>query len=103
MTEEQYLRATGWTRGELSTGKAWWERHGRRLPLADAVEAQLVEDRARLAFVLERTPELRLRRGEAIVVNGQPDPRTLPKRERSLQDIDPGFYVPAAGLTGPAK
>jgi hypothetical protein len=56
MTPEEYLRARGWERGELSTGKVFWRKHGQRMPsLAEAVETQLAEDRACLVFVLERS------------------------------------------------
>ena len=72
MNDEEYLRACGgWT---CDYGRLYrWshERHGSGLTIADAVEAQLAEDRARFAFVLARTP--------------QPEPRSC----------DPGF---AAGV-----
>lgn len=73
MTDEEYLRACGWVRHDMSSGKPRWQRWagGRRLSLAEAVEMQLAEDRARFAFVLARTP--------------QPEARSC----------DPGFFVEA--------
>jgi hypothetical protein len=57
LTEEEYLRACGWTKEYTGA----WYRLNPPLPrashylLAEAVEAQLAEDRARLAFVLSRS------------------------------------------------
>ena len=69
MNDEEYLRACGgWT---CDYGRLYrWshERHGSGLTIAEAVEAQLDEDRARFAFVLARTP--------------RPEP----------QSCDPGFF-----------
>lgn len=55
MTEEEYLKACGWERGAMSSGKEWWSSHGRRCAFAEAVDLQVAEDRARLAFVLARS------------------------------------------------
>lgn len=60
MTNEEYLRVCGWSR---SRENEWTRSRGDGptcdvycpLTTAQAVEVQLAEDRARLAFVLERS------------------------------------------------
>ena len=59
MNDEEYLRACGWTSGEIRS---------RSTSLAEAVEKQLAEDRARFAFVLHRTPLVAAERGETAAV-----------------------------------
>ena len=80
MTDEEYLRACGWDQ----RGVAFWARPQGRdaefaevLSVEDAVSEQLAEDRARLAFVLARTP--------------QPEP----------QSCAPGFFVGVPGADVP--
>lgn len=63
MTDEEYLRARGWVEPEYDDGLWSHPRHmvdGRErwFDRAEAVEQQLAEDRAALAFVLSRTPPL---------------------------------------------
>ena len=60
MTEEEYLRARGWAEFEGEVHGRWMRPGGRGrstalLPFAEALEVQLAEDRARLAFVLDRS------------------------------------------------
>ena len=63
MTDEEYLRACGWvdrwTQRLVRDEDRWTheKREGFTFTLAQAVEAQLAEDRARLAFVLARAPQ----------------------------------------------
>lgn len=62
MTDEEYLRACGdwvlWSENGVATEAGrMGEDAVDYMPLAKAVEAQLAEDRARLAFVLARTPQ----------------------------------------------
>jgi hypothetical protein len=71
MTDEEYLRARGWERGELSTGKVFWRKHGQRMPsLAEAVETQLAEDRDCYNFVRAHT---RMHGGYLWPQEGPPD------------------------------
>lgn len=81
MTDEEYLMACGWS-AAWWTGAARWVKRAEGshvagpLSLAEAVAAQIAEDRARFAFVMERT---------------------LPKAEH--RSIDPGFFVDVATLS----
>lgn len=56
MTDEEYLKACGWT--ERAPGE-WWKDFGSPLysawTLAEALKRQLAEDRERLEFVLSRS------------------------------------------------
>lgn len=65
MTEEEYLRASGWS---VQYTGAWYRTHPplprpNHYPLAEAVEAQLAEDRARYNFMRERSG---VRNGELV-------------------------------------
>jgi hypothetical protein len=60
MTNEQYLRRRGWSEFEGDRPGLWMRDGGRGrptaiLPLAEAVETQLAEDRACYNFVRART------------------------------------------------
>jgi len=63
MSEEEYLRACGWAERRpgawdpplRSSGGPTFDVYFEPIPTAKAVEAQLAEDRARLAFVLSRS------------------------------------------------
>lgn len=54
MSEEEYLRACGWKQSIGAWSREWGDA-AEWIPLAEAVKAQLAEDRARLAFVLARS------------------------------------------------
>jgi hypothetical protein len=61
MTDEEYLRAKGWRDPEIE-GAGWTHASAPRgeggqfeLPMAEAVEAQLAEDRACLEYVFARS------------------------------------------------
>lgn len=62
MTNEEYLRVCGWVQWDNDGNPSWTNErflddrgHARDFTTSEALEVQLAEDRARLAFVLERS------------------------------------------------
>lgn len=54
MNEEEYLKAAGWKQSIDQWSREWGDAAD-WMPLAEAVEAQLAEDRARYNFMRERS------------------------------------------------
>lgn len=82
MTEEEYLKACGWEQSEDGeSGEVYWAHtrrpsvrsgYPRRFTLAEAVDVQTAEDRARVEFVLLRSNMRLIVRGseDEMVVTG---------------------------------